>query len=185
MRPQDQKDENNETNGTVNREQRDEDQAQDVANDRLYGVPGDDHDILESTKPHGGLGVTPDDDIVDTVDQLKQMVTSGRIDMGAYAGEPMMDDGDTVVSDEAITDGMEGRGDDDIGADDDDSGRLENIADTGDDPLGAMASDHGLEDEDSEDDADPDDIDDDEFPGGLTLGEDAVDAMKNVDDADD
>lgn len=185
MRPQDQKDDTDETSGAVNHEQRDEDQAQDVANDRLYGVPGDDHDILASTKPHGGLGVAGDDDLVDTVDQLKQMVTSGRIDMSAYEGEPMMDDGDTVISDEQVTDGLTaGLGDDDIGSDEVDIGTLEHVADTGDDPLASMASDHGAEDETPADDVDSDDVDEDELPGGLVLGEDAVDAMRERNDDD-
>lgn len=168
-----------------NLEQREPDQAQDVANDSLYGAPGDDadDDVLGSTKPRGGLD--DDNDLVDTVDQLKQMLTSGRIDMSAYAGEPMMDDGDTVISDLDSPDGMEGRGDDDIGGHPDDTGRLDNIADTGDDPLAAMSSDHGDDDETEDDDALTEDVDEDDLPGGIVLNEERIDIMREIDDGED
>ncbi|WP_439533436.1 hypothetical protein [Polymorphobacter sp.] len=143
---------------TESNEQTGEDQAQDVAQDRLDGLPGDDHDMLASRKPKGGI--TDDNDLIDTVDHMKEMLASGRVDMGAYAGEPMMDDGDTVVSDIDVPDGTRGDGgDDDIGGDDDDRGLLAGVADSGEDPLGAVASDHGEEDETADDDADDDDID--------------------------
>jgi hypothetical protein len=138
-----------------NREQAGEDQAQDVARDSLEGLPGDDHDMLASTKPKGGIG--DDNDFIDIVDHMKEMVTSGRVDMSAYAGEPMMDDGDTVVSDALSPVGIDG--DDDLGADRDDSGKLADVADTGEDPLAEVASEHGDADETSDDDADSDDID--------------------------
>lgn len=186
MRPQDSNDPLRDTTAAVNREQMDEEQAQDVADDALHGLPGDDtgDDVLASHKQHGGIG-SNDDDYQDTVDHLKQMVSSGRIDMGAYDGEPMMDDGDTVLSDLESPDGMENRGDDNIGGREDDAGVLENIADTGDDPLASMASDHGDDDETEDDDADPDDIDEDEFPGGIVLGEDGYDAVHGRDDGED
>lgn len=166
----------------VNAEQRGEDQAQDIAEEALQLRSGDQDDAFASTKPHGGLGVAGDDDLHDVVDEMKSMVASGRIDMGAYAGEPMMDDGDTDISDEEITDGLiGGAGDDDIGGRVDDFD-LESIADTGDDPLGSIASDHGLEDETADDDIDDADIDEDELPGGLVLGEEAIDRLAEIDD---
>lgn len=73
-----------------NQEQRDGDQAQDVADDAL-GL-GDDP---SEDSAHGGTpnpaGIIPDD-VPDLVDTMNQMVSSGRIDNGAFAGEPMHDD---------------------------------------------------------------------------------------------
>lgn len=73
-----------------NDEQRDADQAQDVADDALNATA----DLSEDSE-HGGqanpAAITPDD-MPDLVDTMNQMVTSGRIDNGAFAGEPMHDD---------------------------------------------------------------------------------------------
>jgi len=73
-----------------NDEQRDDDQAQDVAEDAMLV----DTDTYEESE-HGGrpnpAAVMPDD-VPDLVDTMMQMVTSGRIDNGAFAGEPMHDD---------------------------------------------------------------------------------------------
>jgi hypothetical protein len=73
-----------------NDEQQDADQAQDVADDAL----GLDSDLSEDSE-HGGQSnpgaVTPED-MPDLVDTMNQMVSSGRIDNGAFAGEPMHDD---------------------------------------------------------------------------------------------
>lgn len=65
-------------------------QAQDVADDaRRAG-----HDLSEDSV-HGGrtnpAQIIPDD-VPDLVDKMNEMNSSGRIDFGAYAGEPMMDD---------------------------------------------------------------------------------------------
>lgn len=188
MRPREQKDALQDTAEAVNHEQMDEDQAQDIAAERLYGQPGDDHDVLDSTKGPGGLyGTEEANDVIDTVDQLKQMVRSGRIDMGAYDGEPMMDDGDTVLNDSDDPDGREGYGgDDNIGGADSDLVSLEDIADEGDDPLARLASDHGDDGETMDDDADPADIDDeDDLPEGLRFSEEGMDELANVDDGDD
>jgi|EndMetStandDraft_8_1072994.scaffolds.fasta_scaffold197430_3 hypothetical protein len=77
-------------NENDNDEQRDNDQAQDVTDDAL--ALGNDP-FVESE--HGGTrnpaAVMPDD-VPDLVDTMNQMVSSGRIDNGAYQGEPMMDD---------------------------------------------------------------------------------------------
>ncbi|MES2497914.1 MAG: hypothetical protein V4618_17505 [Pseudomonadota bacterium] len=73
-----------------NDEQREADQAQDVADDAMNVST----DISEESE-HGG---TPDrtavmpDDVPDLVDTMNQMVRSGNIDNGAFAGEPMHDD---------------------------------------------------------------------------------------------
>ena len=73
-----------------NDEQRDADQAQDVADDAMIV----DTDLSEESE-HGGSSdrgaVTPDD-TPDLVDTMNQMVRSGVIDNGAFAGEPMHDD---------------------------------------------------------------------------------------------
>jgi hypothetical protein len=72
-----------------NDEQHDADQAQDVADD-AFALDGDPSEDSE----HGGVAnpaVMPDD-VPDLVDTMNQMVTSGRIDNGAFAGEPMHDD---------------------------------------------------------------------------------------------
>jgi len=73
-----------------NDEQHDADQAQDVADDAL----GLDSDLSEDSE-HGGRSnpgaVTPED-MPDLVDTMNQMVSSGHIDNGAFAGEPMHDD---------------------------------------------------------------------------------------------
>lgn len=73
-----------------NDEQDDGDQAQDVADDALVFET----DISEDSE-HGGepnpAAVMPDD-VPDLVDTMNQMVTSGHIDNGAFAGEPMHDD---------------------------------------------------------------------------------------------
>jgi hypothetical protein len=73
-----------------NDEQHDADQAQDVADDAM-GLSTD----LSEDSEHGGranpAAIIPDD-VPDLVDTMNQMVTSGRIDNGAFAGEPMHDD---------------------------------------------------------------------------------------------
>lgn len=78
-----------------NSEQRDEGQAQDVASEAMDLLQdADRHDPVEGTK-HGGASnsaqIIPDD-VPDLIDTMNQMLTSGRIDNGAFAGEPMMDD---------------------------------------------------------------------------------------------
>jgi hypothetical protein len=81
-----------------NSEQRDEDQAQDVGDEavarRLNDAGELDRDPTVDTE-HGGsvnpAAIIPED-TPDLVDTMNQMLTSGVIDNGAYAGEPMMDD---------------------------------------------------------------------------------------------
>ena len=88
-----------------NAEQRDADQAQDVAADAIDRS----HDPLEDSKRAGAsnpASLIPED-IPDLVDTMKQMVTSGRIDNGAFEGEPMHDDEEDSL-------GVTDREDDDI-----------------------------------------------------------------------
>ncbi|ATE66421.1 hypothetical protein [Rhizorhabdus dicambivorans] len=77
-----------------NDEQRDGDQAQDVADDALT-LPADPYEESE----HGGssdpASLIPAD-TPDLVDTMNQMVRSGRIDNGAFAGEPMHDDEEDI-----------------------------------------------------------------------------------------
>jgi len=73
-----------------NAEQRDDGQAQDVAEDALNLAS----DPFEESE-HGGspnVGAVMPDDTPDLVDTMRQMLNSGVIDNGAYAGEPMHDD---------------------------------------------------------------------------------------------
>jgi hypothetical protein len=153
----------------VNREQEDEGQAQDVAEDALR---------LERLGDSGGGSVRGNhvdptqiipDDVPDLVETMERMVSSGRIDNDAYAGEPQHDDEEDMLGD------TEDDGDDELifneladGSEDPlaDPVDLSDYADNGEDPLGEVASEHGLEDEDSDDDDDDyDDADDDDLMG--------------------
>ena len=67
-------------------------QAQDVAEEALHG---DDFVIADSVpgSPDNPADLVPRD-VPDLVDNLKGMLNSGRIDMGAFEGEENMDDED-------------------------------------------------------------------------------------------
>lgn len=65
-------------------------QAHQVAQEALQRTP-DTHSPLDSTKSRNSSGLM-DDSTQDLVDHMRDMESSGRIDMGAYAGEPNMDD---------------------------------------------------------------------------------------------
>lgn len=75
---------------TINDEQEDEgSQAQTVgedALDRATSVQG----LDDTEKPKGGP--TDEDNVTDLVDHMRQMDSSGAIDMSAYDGEETMDD---------------------------------------------------------------------------------------------
>ncbi|MEO6387930.1 MAG: hypothetical protein ABIT16_13785 [Croceibacterium sp.] len=73
-----------------NSEQDDEQsQAQEVADEaRSRGAEGS---PLDSTKAKGG---DDGDSTQDLIDHMRDMEQSGRIDMGAYRGEPNLDDDD-------------------------------------------------------------------------------------------
>ncbi len=74
---------------TINREQDDEQsQAHDVTDDALEQDEGS---PTESTKPKGGA-YDDDDSTQDLVDHMRDMESSGRVDMDAFEGEPDMDD---------------------------------------------------------------------------------------------
>ena len=73
-----------------NVEQDDEaDQAQQIAREAGMGTQPS---PLDSTKVGGGDVDEPS--IPDLIDHMRDMEASGRIDMGAFAGEPNMDDED-------------------------------------------------------------------------------------------
>jgi|GEM_PF-2471514 len=119
-----------------NEEQREADQAQDVAEDALAPDAAD--NALDSHKPDGGI-TDDDSNVHDTVDLMKQMVTSGRIDMGAFAGEPLMDDGDDAMPGTPAGP-MRGSDDDVMGILSD---QIDEVEDSGEDPLAAVVSDDG------------------------------------------
>ncbi|RYG98388.1 MAG: hypothetical protein EON57_12640 [Alphaproteobacteria bacterium] len=73
-----------------NEEQRDEGQSQDVAEDALH--PEDDPSEDSEHGGHSNPASLIPDDVPDLVDKMNEMVRSGRIDNGAFAGEPMHDD---------------------------------------------------------------------------------------------
>jgi hypothetical protein len=73
---------------TFNDEQDDEQsQAQEIAEDALSE---DDDSPTESTKPR--KGAFDEDSTQDLVDHMRDMESSGRIDMGAFQGEDNHDD---------------------------------------------------------------------------------------------
>lgn len=67
------------------------DQAQSVAGEELEG---DGFGLSDTTKVGSG---EVDDDVPDLVDHMREMVTSGRIDMSAYRGERNDDDEDGTL----------------------------------------------------------------------------------------
>ena len=75
-----------------NAEQDDEPaQAQTVAQEA--GIKDAEASPLDSIKAPGG-GEVMDDSAQDLIDRMRDMEQSGRIDMGAYRGEPNLDDED-------------------------------------------------------------------------------------------
>ncbi len=111
----------------VNREQADEGQAQDVAEDALHPLPP----LPESRHGPGDPGQLLPDDVPDLVDRMNEMIRSGRIDNDAYIGEPSHDDEEEILGPAH----HEEAGD-----------PIEEVIDEGNDPLGEMSSDYGLED---------------------------------------
>lgn len=73
-----------------NSEQSDEGQAQDVAEDAMLKGVSPSEDSERGGKPNIGQ-VTPDD-TPDLVEHMRDMVNSGIIDQGAFAGEPNHND---------------------------------------------------------------------------------------------
>lgn len=68
------------------------DQAQQIAEEARALTPGV-GSPTESEKPKGG-GDLMEDSTQDLIDKMRAMESSGRIDMGAYEGEPNFDDED-------------------------------------------------------------------------------------------
>lgn len=103
-----------------NREQRDEGQAQDVADEaiaRQLGDAGPEGRDPAIDSEHGGhpnpAAIIPDD-VPDLVDTMNQMLTSGRIDNGAFRGEPMMDDEESELGETDSDDDDDNLGDEPI-----------------------------------------------------------------------
>lgn len=80
-----------------NSQQVEPDQAQDVTNDALNRETTAIR-LHDTEKVRGGLD---DFDAQDLVDQMNQMVSSGRIDLSAFEGEPNHDGDDDIMAKEA------------------------------------------------------------------------------------
>ncbi len=94
-----------------NAEQDDElEQTQTVADEALAGGAREASplDSVKSDEP----GEVMDDASQDLVDKMRDMEQSGRIDMGAYLGEPNHDDNEDKYGDEAKLDDLPGDGSD-------------------------------------------------------------------------
>jgi len=91
-----------------NSEQHDEpEQTQSVAADALRGearAPSP----LDSVKVHGGIDDS--DAPQDLIDRMRDMEQSGRIDMGAFEGEPNFDDNEDKYGESAKEDDLPGDG---------------------------------------------------------------------------
>ena len=87
-----------------NAEQDDElEQAQTVADEALRGGARE-ASPLDSVKPDNDHGELMDDSTQDLIDKMRDMEQSGRIDMGAYRGEPNHDDEDETYGEEVDLD---------------------------------------------------------------------------------
>ena len=73
-------------------------QAHTIADEALAGGARD-ASPLDSVKPDDD-GEIMDDATQDLIDKMRDMEQSGRIDMGAYRGEPNHDDEDDAYGDE-------------------------------------------------------------------------------------
>jgi hypothetical protein len=94
-----------------NAEQDDElEQAQTVADEALAGGARD-ASPLDSIKPDYE-GDLDEDSTQDLIDKMRDMEQSGRIDMGAFEGEPNHDDNEDKYGDEAKLDDLPGDGSD-------------------------------------------------------------------------
>jgi hypothetical protein len=86
-----------------NSEQDDEqEQTQTVAEDALDGMAFQ-PSPLDSVKVGGGID---DDSTQDLIDHMRDMEQSGRIDMGAYAGEENYDDNEDKYGDDSRVDDL-------------------------------------------------------------------------------
>lgn len=92
-----------------NAEQDDEpEQSQTVADEALRGAARR-ASPLDSVKPDDEGDLT-DDSTQDLVDHMRDMEQSGRIDMGAFAGEPNMDDNEDKYGEENREDDLRSDG---------------------------------------------------------------------------
>lgn len=92
-----------------NAEQDDElEQAQTLADEALRGEARR-ASPLDSVKPDDENDLS-DDSTQDLIDHMRDMEASGRIDMGAFAGEPNHDDNEDKYGDEAKLDDLPGDG---------------------------------------------------------------------------
>jgi len=62
---------------------------------------------LDSVKVNGGIGDNSEQDVID---HMRDMEQSGRIDMGAFAGEPNMDDNEDKYGDDSKEDDLRSDG---------------------------------------------------------------------------
>lgn len=158
-------DEGEDTAEAINREQQDKGQAQDVAEDARRPERG----LGESSRAPGDRTQIIPDDVPDLVDTMSAMVSSGRIDNGAFAGEPQHDDEEAMLGETDSDDDEDGLFNEMADGSEDPLAvpiALPDLSDDGDDPLGKVSSEHGLEDEDADDDDDDyDDADDDDLSG--------------------
>ena len=84
-------------------------QAQDVAEEGSY--KDSEASPLDSERPQEE-GEVMNDSSQDLIDQMRDMEQSGRIDMGAYRGEPNMDDNEDKYGPENKEDDLLGNGTD-------------------------------------------------------------------------
>ena len=92
-----------------NSEQDDEqEQTQSVADEALH-AEGRHASPLDSTKSDTSSGVM-NDSTQDLIDHMRDMEQSGRIDMGAYRGEPNLDDNEDKYDEANKVDDLPGDG---------------------------------------------------------------------------
>ena len=83
-------------------------QAQEVAQ-QARDMAGDTHSPTESTKSDNNSDLMGDS-TQDVIDHMRDMESSGRIDMDAFRGEPNHDDNVDKFGDAAKLDGLKGDG---------------------------------------------------------------------------
>jgi hypothetical protein len=93
-----------------NSEQEDEqEQTHIVAGEALHGEARR-ASPLDSVKVNGGIGDNSEQDVID---RMRDMEQSGRVDMGAYRGEPNHDDNEDMYGPESKLDDLPADGTDD------------------------------------------------------------------------
>jgi hypothetical protein len=110
-RPRDERPTDDQAPELHNAEQDDElEQSQTVAEEALRGEAREASplDSIKNDEP----GEVMDDSSQDLIDKMRDMEQSGRIDMGAFAGEPNHDDNEDKYGDEAKLDDLPADGSD-------------------------------------------------------------------------